>query len=399
MNQKRKILFLSSWFPYPPNNGSKLRIYNLLYSLAQQHEVTLLSFADLPLNCLDFSGLQPFCKKIRVISWKPFDEKSKRALLGFFRLTPRSVADTYSLEMEQIISDELTAIPYDALIVSQIRMAAYAKLFQGLPTLLEEIEITILFEQFTQATSLWNRFRYGLTWLKHKHYINRLLQNFTLCTVVSEREKELVTRMTSNRIQVEVIPNCVDVNNYSDIDELPQPNKLVFSGSFSYFANYDAICWFVNEVFQKILFSIPNVHLIITGDNAGLPLPNLTNITLSGLVDDVKPVISSSWISLAPIREGGGTRYKILEAMALRTPVVSTSKGVEGLDVQNNVHLLVGDSPDEFANAVIRILREPGLHDMLAENAYTLVQQMYDWSIYRPKFLRLVEKLSLLKGS
>lgn len=394
-----KILFLSQWFPYPANNGSKLRIYNLLYGLAQHHEVTLLSFTDQPQSSLNLSGLQPICKKVHAIAWKPFNRKSKRSLMGFINLAPRSVVDTFSIEMEHRIDEEISTTPYDVVIASQINMAGYAKSFHGLPALLEEIELSVLYEQYTHASSLLSRFRHGLTWFKFKHYLNTLLRYFNLCTVVSEKEKCLFTRTISNRKFVEIIPNCVNLSYYSGILQSPQPNELVFTGSFSYTANYDAMCWFVSEIFDKIKSIQPRVHITITGDCAGLSLPNVDNITLTGLVEDVRPIIASSWISLAPIREGGGTRLKILEAMALRTPVVATSKGAEGLDVQNNVHLLIADSPDDFANAVIRIMNEPGLRDRLVDNAYRLVQQKYDWSSIMPMFLNIVEKISYMKGT
>jgi glycosyltransferase involved in cell wall biosynthesis len=103
-------------------------------------------------------------------------------------------------------------------------------------------------------------------------------------------------------------------------------------------------------------------------------------------------MISSSWVSVAPIRLGGGTRLKILEAMALSTPVVTTSKGVEGLEVQHNVHVLIADSPEAFAEQIIRLSKDNGLRQRLVENAYQLVCEKYNWSVVMPRFLDLVEK-------
>jgi glycosyltransferase involved in cell wall biosynthesis len=123
-----------------------------------------------------------------------------------------------------------------------------------------------------------------------------------------------------------------------------------------------------------------------------LPLPPANNVTLTGFVDDIRSWIASSCISLAPIFMGGGTRLKILEAMALRTPVVATSKGAEGLDVAHGKHLLLADTPQAFADAVVSLLRDPNLYQQIAENGYQLVAQKYDWPSITPHFLHLVER-------
>jgi glycosyltransferase involved in cell wall biosynthesis len=120
-------------------------------------------------------------------------------------------------------------------------------------------------------------------------------------------------------------------------------------------------------------------------------LPPAENVTLTGFVADVRPLLAQAWCSLAPIREGGGTRLKVLEAMALRTPVVATTKGAEGLDVTHDVHLLLADTTDAFAAAVIRLLQEAGLRQRLADRAHQMVCEKFDWSATLPRFLDLVE--------
>jgi glycosyltransferase involved in cell wall biosynthesis len=152
--------------------------------------------------------------------------------------------------------------------------------------------------------------------------------------------------------------------------------------------------WFLQEVYPRIQAQAPDVCVTITGDHADLPLPPADNVTLTGFVDDVRPLIASAWVSLVPIRVGGGTRLKILEAMALGTPVVTTSKGAEGLDAKHGEHLLIANSPEAFAEAVIRLLQEPGLRQRLADKAYQLVQERYDLAALMPRFLDLVERVA-----
>jgi glycosyltransferase involved in cell wall biosynthesis len=117
-------------------------------------------------------------------------------------------------------------------------------------------------------------------------------------------------------------------------------------------------------------------------------------VILAGYVENVRSLIARSWVSIAPLFNGGGTRLKILEAMALGTPVVATTKGAEGLDLQSEEHLLIADTPEAFAQQILRLLNGPSLRNRPAENAYPLIREKYDWAIVMPRFLNLVETIS-----
>jgi glycosyltransferase involved in cell wall biosynthesis len=387
-----RILFLSGWYPYPSNNGSKLRILNLLRGLAQHHSVTLLSFADQPGVDPEVPQVQSLCDEVHILPSRPYNPHSWRARLGFLSPTPRSVVDTFSTDMAQRIEQLVSTRDYDLVIASQLGMAGYARCFQGVAALLEEVEVGVPYEQFAQAGSVWQRARYGLTWVKHRAYLARLLSYFKCCTVVSDRERELLSSAVNGSQTIDVIPNCINLPDYLGVQETSRRGNLIFTGSFRYFANHDAMTWFLGEIYPRIQAQVPGVRVTITGDHAGLPLPPADNVTLTGFVDDVRPLVASASVSLVPIRVGGGTRLKILEAMALGTPVVATSKGAEGLDVEHGEHLLMADSPEAFAEAVIRLLIEPGLSSRLADQAYRLVQARYDWEAVTPRFLDLVER-------
>ncbi|GIK57619.1 MAG: glycosyl transferase family 1 [Chloroflexota bacterium] len=389
-----RILFLSGWYPEPPNNGSKLRILNLLRGLAQHHEVTLLSFSDDAQVDVSTSELRTLCPQIEIVPANQFIAAGWRARLGFFSLTPRSVLATRSAEMEKRLAQLLANGRYDLIIASQLGPAGYSDCFQGVPALLEEVEVALLRERYTQATALQDKARHGLTWAKQKRYLKRLLADFRACTVVSEQEKALVAEVSPAYRDVTVIPNCINLAEYKAVAVKPEPNRLIFTGSFRYHANHEAMTWFLGEVFPLILAKAPDVQLTITGDHANLPLPSLKNVTLTGFVDDVRTLIASSWLSLSPLLVGGGTRLKILEAMALHTPVVATSKGAEGLDARPGEHLLIADTPQAYAEAVLLLWRDPALRQRLADNAYQFVAEQYDCAVTIPRFLALVERVA-----
>lgn len=390
-----KILFLSRWFPYPTNNGSKLRIYNLLRGLSEQHEVTLLSFADQPDVNVDIPGVQSVCSEAHTVLWKEFNPHSLRARLGFMSLKPRSIIDTFSPEMARKITEVLSKQRYDLVIASELPMAAYYRYFNNLPAIFEDIELGLNDEESLRKLDRMKQFRNTITWFKLRNYLSRLFKSFQAITVVSEQERKLMSQYFPNVKNVSVIPNCINLADYKNIHAEPRAKQLIFTGSFRYRTNYEAMLWFVGEVFPHVLEQVPDAELIITGDHADLPLPSDKNVTLAGYVDDIKGLIASSTVSIAPLWRGGGTRLKILEAMAIGIPVVATSKGAEGLDACNGDHLFIADDPIEFSNYVTRLMQDKALRLDVTQKAYSLVQEKYDWGMKINDFVKLVESVNV----
>jgi glycosyltransferase involved in cell wall biosynthesis len=166
---------------------------------------------------------------------------------------------------------------------------------------------------------------------------------------------------------------------------------MIFTGAFTYEPNYEAMCWFVQNVYPDILRRIPQSKLTITGNHAGKALPSENHITLTGFVEDVRPLIARSWCSIVPLHTGGGTRLKILEAMALGTPVVASSKGAEGLEATHGEELLIADDPHAYVSAIQDLFSNSELRQRLATNAYEMVSTRYNWSLVLPKFLAIVD--------
>lgn len=388
------VLFLSRWFPYPPNNGSKLRILELLRGLSTRHQVTLLCFADDADCSTDTTELQSICDRIHVVPWREYNPSSWRSRFGYFSANPRSMMDTFSPQMAREIERLQSAESIDLVIGSELEALNYASLFREIPALLEDPELGVLHGRRTQSQSMSRRIRARLSWFKLRQYMVRQMKCFRAATVVSEEERRLLSKVAPDLVEIEVVPNCISCADYSHVNGNPDPDRLIFTGPFGYVANYDAMTWFLRSVYPLIQEEDPRVTLVITGDHRNLPLPSANNVTLTGFVEDVRPLIAEAWCSIAPIRTGGGTRLKILEAMALHTPVVATSKGAEGLEVEHDVHLLIADTPHAFADATLRLLHEPGLRERLAYEGYELVRRKYDWSAVMRRFLDLVDRVA-----
>jgi glycosyltransferase involved in cell wall biosynthesis len=386
-----KILFLSRWFPYPIDNGSKLRIYHLLQGLAKYHTVHLLSFSDDPSKA-ETEKVGEICGFVKAVPWKEFQPNSLKSLMGFFREKPRSLLDTFSDEMEKEIRQVLTQNHYDLVIMSQWQMTTYQHLFENIPTLIEEIEVGVPYGNYKDAVTFYSQLRTGLTWMKQRCYLKKILAENQYCTVVSEKEKSLLKKIAPHS-QITVIPNGVLLEEYSGISEERNPNRLIFTGSFRYLPNYEAMLWFVEQVLPLLHEQIPEIEVMVTGDTADLELPKCQGVNQVGFVDNLYSLIGQSSISIVPLLVGGGTRLKILEAMALKTPVVSTSKGAEGLHARADEHLFIADSPQDFAHKVIRLLREPQLSDHFAAKAFDLIQERYDWKVILPNFLKVIDEV------
>lgn len=390
-----RILFLSRWFPFPADNGSKIRIYNLLKSLSSEHEVALLSFAEDPSSSAAIQALQTLCARVETVVYRGFQAHSVRARLGFLSPMPRSLIDTFSAEMAEKARRMACEWKPDCIIASQIDMIPYAALLKDTPKVAEEIELTIPYEAYARASDPIVRMRRGLTWWKLSAYLRRTLSTFHLCTVVSSQEQKLARKVVPPAVPVAVIPNGVDVQSLQSVRSDPQPDVLIYSGALSYSANFDAMYFFLSEMFPQIVARAPRTKLLITGSTKNVPLerlPNRENVVFTGYVEDIRAVIGASWVSIAPLRLGGGTRLKVIESLALGVPVVATSKGVEGLELKRNEEVLVADTPQEFVEATLALLTNPDLRARLSL-AGRRAASRYDWSLTGRYLNRLLAEM------
>ena len=197
-----------------------------------------------------------------------------------------------------------------------------------------------------------------------------------------------------------VVPNGADIDFYHTVYKNPEVNRLVYNGALTYKPNYDAIDYFLRYIFPLIREKVSDAKLIVTGGTNGVPINSLQindHVTFTGYLKDIRQVVADSWACIVPLKTGGGTRIKILEAMALGTPVISTSKGAEGLDVESDHHILIAETPGDFANQTVRLLSDQELRNKLALNAAQLVQEKYNWSKIGQYLNNELKKLSSSK--
>jgi glycosyltransferase involved in cell wall biosynthesis len=375
-----KILFLSRWFPYPADNGARQRVWNLIKSLSTQHEVSLVSFTEQPPDC---EAMRQWCVNVQTAPYRGFDGKSTNAILGFLSPIPRAYLDTHSVELFKLAEQEVQRFHPDVVIASQIDMAGYGARLAAPTRIFEEVEVSIIRDAARKTKDLPHKLRAGLTWAKTSRYIARLLRSYQGCTTASMTEQQHIKALTPANMPIEVIPNGVDARGYAHIAATPQPDTLVYNGAITYHANFDAVHYFLREIFPIIQMHCPAVTLYVTGKydiDKVRQLPRNDAVIFTGYLHDVRPKVAQSWVTIAPLRVGGGTRLKILESLALGTPVVSTTKGAEGLSLEPDTDLLIADAPEQFAHAVLSVLTSPQKREMLSSNGRAAVAQ-YDWSL------------------
>jgi polysaccharide biosynthesis protein PslH len=397
MKPRLNILFLSRWFPFPVDNGSKIRIYNLIKHLAERHNVDLISFTNEPVNIESIDALGSITGKVKTALYREFKPTGFKSLLGLFSTRPRSVLDTYSHEMQKLVGDAVKDTPYDVIIASQVDMAPYALHAPKVPKILEELELTVLSEFSKEDAWFIEKTRRNIMWKKWKRYVHHTLKQFQGVTVVSHHERDIVRKFAHKDLEVCIVANGVDVASHSGNYGPPIPNTLVYSGSLSYGPNFEAIDYFLREIYPLILARVPEIDLYVTGNLKGVPvhqLPDYSGVKLTGFLEDVRPLIAQSWVNIVPLRSGGGTRLKVLESLALGTPVVSTSKGVEGLSLTAGEHFLKADRAEEFAEAVIKLLMDEELREDLRNRGRKAVSASYDWNNIGPCFNEFVEQIA-----
>lgn len=383
-----KLLFLSRWYPYPADNGARLRIFNLIRQLSTRHEVSLVSFTSEP---VDDKTMREWCVRVQTAPYTAFNPTRAKALAGLLSPTPRSFIDTHSHALQHAAQAEAARFQPDVILASQIDMLPYGASLPARKRILEELELAVI-----RDAAQHGGVRSRLTWAKTARYVSQLLCAYNGCTVVSEAERANVAPITPDKMPIGIVPNGVDVQACAQIHAELEPESLVYNGALTYRANFDAVDYFAREVLPLIQHTRPNVKLYVTGKLDGVPverLPHNPAIIFTGYLNDVKPRVAQSWVTIAPLRVGGGTRLKILESLALGTPVVASSKGAEGLDVVAGRDMLIADSPAEFAAQVTHVLASAQERANLSANGRAAVAKQYDWRAIGQKLNAFIDEI------
>jgi polysaccharide biosynthesis protein PslH len=390
-----RILAISSWWPFPADNGARMRIASLLETLAESHEVHLVALSQEPIDHKQIEMAQQYCASVAEARQRLWVPRRFEQFSSLWSSAPTSVRATYNPLFASLVQQRVQEIHPDVVVVFALAAAPYAAQVVGIPKILEELEITNILDQYLLAKPP-QRLRSWLTWVKHRSYVQQTLASFDACSVVSEREQHFARQLVSPSMPVEVIPNGASFKPIACQPEV-RPDTLIYPGALSYSANLDAMRYFLADIFPQIRAQRPAAQLQITGkvtEAQRLALPSLEGVDLTGYVADIRTAIADTYCEVVPLREGGGTRLKILEALALGTPVISTRKGAEGLDLADGQDYLLADTPSEFAQTTLELLNNPLLRAKLSAHGQQTVFRKYDWRMIGARLTALITQVT-----
>ena len=396
-----RILAISTWFPYPPDNGSKMRAYNLLRHLGRVHDLDIIAMSQSRKDLDYMDEVRAFSRRAAVFPEPSFNPGRVSSWSGFLSPIPRYFREHHSAQLETVSQEWSDNGEYDAVVAVTLGAAPYAAKAKALFKILDHhnVEYQVIRRQCQVERSLLRRLRYTPTWIKAAKFEKAVTGVFDAIAVVSSCERTLMedllpheSRITHHELRITVVPNGVDPG-LLEFNAPKKQNTLVFTGALSYRPNYDAALALCKDILPAIRRQFPDVRLRITGRNDGVDMtkfPQDRGIEFTGYVDDIRPVVASASALVVPLRFGGGTRLKILEAMALGTPVVSTPMGAEGLEIENGVHMLLGESSGDLVSQTARILSDPEFGEWIAKNARALIREKYQWPAIAEDFERVI---------
>jgi len=290
-----------------------------------------------------------------------------------------------SREMQDAISEITTNEKFDILHVDDIYMASNALLASSgsarKVVTFHDID-SILYRRLLRIVKKpYEGLRFALNWLPLQRWESRVVEGFDLNIVVSSIDRGLL-ESKNPKAKIAVIPNGVDTDSLSPLPLSDGQDNILFVGNMGYPPNPDAAIYFTRQIFPLIRERLPKAKFLVVGRYPGQELRKLSrdpNVIITGYVESVIPYYQKSSVVIVPLRAGGGTRGKILEAMALGRPVVSTSLGAEGLEVTHKENIMIADRPEDFATITVELMKNGSFKSALIESARKFVESQHSW--------------------
>jgi len=374
---------LTPYLPYPLLSGGQIRTYNLLKNLSKDHEITLFALIKDEKERQYIKDLEPIVSKIEVFKRTQNPWALRNILLAGFSLYPFLVTRNLPFRMMSAIKDELK-YDYDLIHAETFYMMPNIPKTK-IPVLLVEQTIEHLgYEFYAKNSPHW--FLKPLLYIdiaKIRYWERFFWRKADRLVTMSPEDRQVIQAELGESRRIDVVANGVDSKRFSQKSKrLPESPTILFVGTFKWLPNIDAVRYLVTEIWPGIKEKVSDARLWIVGHSPTDEVKKLgrqTDVKVSANVADIRDAYSQAHILLAPIRSGKGTRYKIIEAMATNTPVVTTSLGAEGLKIEPGKHLLVGDTAESLIKQTVKLLDNSKLQSKLAAAAKSVVEKNYNW--------------------
>jgi glycosyltransferase involved in cell wall biosynthesis len=397
----RRILVVTPYLPDPPQWGSAIRVRELVVNLSRRHHVTLLAYAW-PWQRDHVRATRELCESVHTVVPPWPDEGSDRSgrLRSLASREPYAVRRLTSPALQSALDELLATGGYDLVQVESSLMPAL-NLSKAQACVLDthNIEYELLRRTVRIERAFQRRVFNLFEFLKVRHSEREAWRRYDGTAVTSEREREKVAAAVPER-PVVTVPNGVDVDHWAPQPAV-SPSGIVFTGLMSYRPNIDAVTYFVREVLPLIHRTRPAETLTIVGWGLTDEVRALLGpqIIATARVPDVRPYLAGASVVVAPIRIGSGTRLKVLEALSMARPLISTPLACEGLDLVSGSHLLVADNPTRFAESVIHLLENRPLAERLGAAGRQVMESRYSWAAATEQLELLHDRVLAAKGA
>lgn len=383
------ILFVTPNLPVP-TSSARVRPFNLIKQLATRHEVSVISFIQ-PGEHAKLPMLEPYCKQIELVPLDSFRHLGpwQNRMQGWFHLLlsarPRTLR-TFPIErMQQPLRRLALTEEFDVAHFEQLYLVELLPEVGDLPAVLGEQNVEFQVAKNLQQVSSnpVHRVRDGLSWKKMLAFETYWVKRFAVCVAVSEQDAALL-RETSGHPEVQVVTNGVDCQSFAPVagGAKRRTDTVLFFGTLNYGPNRDGIVRFCRNSWPLVRAERPEARLEIVGIDPPpdvRALGELPGVVFTGFVPDIRTKLWTATMSIAPLRWGGGTRLKIVESLAAGCPVVSTSAGVEGLELADGQEIRIADRPEDLAQAILDLMNDPDKRAMLSWEGRRAVAEKYDW--------------------
>jgi sugar transferase (PEP-CTERM/EpsH1 system associated) len=380
------ILFLTAGLPYPPSSGATTRTYHLLRQLARRHRLHLVAYADGGEEAAR-KVFDACCASVTLVPWRETKHTPYfyvELLSNVFSAVPFVVSRFSKPAMARAVGDVVGRHPIDAIYCDFLSLTRNLS-SGGLPPVLltaHNVESVIWRRYLATERNPVKAVYILLQYLKMLRFERRTLHDIRHVACVSADDVDRLKALCPLP-RYTIVPNGVDLEYFRPFPNLSAPYRLVFTGSMDWRPNQDAMRFFLTQIYPRIKRAEPRASLAIVGRQPPRELERLAaaypDVLVTGTVPDVRPYLAGAAVYVVPLRVGGGTRLKILEALAMAKPVVSTTVGCEGLALTPERDLLVADEPEAFAAAVLRLFEDPALAGRLAQAGRGVVQRTYGW--------------------
>lgn len=394
MGTSYSALIVANRLPYPVDDGWKSRAFSVARALGECMDTTLLAFDTAPDVLPEARKALGHRVRIRTVL-PPRPRTPAKLALGLMTRDPLHVWNARSPAMlaaaREIVSDRPPAIAiFESPYVYPVARALPPDTCRVIDA--HNVENLILSRYATTLGSAAQRIYAGITARKLARFERESFSAADVVWLCSEQDRKLALELAP-LADLRVVPNGVDTKAFQPGDTaLRDPRRLFYFGKLDYLPNLDAIEWFIRTIFPVIRRRIPECELEIAGAGSTTQVEavvrNVPGISVLGRLDDVRPALARAGVVVVPLRIGGGTRLKIVEALAMGCPLVSTSIGAEGLELSDGRDLLLADSPDGFASAVERLVGDRELAASLGRSGRATVEARYDWTSVLTRAIR-----------